>query len=392
MRHTLLSEFNPRSNAIGFLRWGLALMVIFSHAGPIAGFYGGHDLGTQWSDEQSFGGVAIGGFFFLSGFLITRSKLRVGSTFRYLWHRFLRIFPGFLTVLLVTAYVLAPVTWFWRYRTWDGFWNATSESPFTYVWNNITLIMNQVNIAGAGAGLPLQTTTGALNWNGSAWTLAYEFGAYLLVAVLGVFGALANRKVAAITAWSIIGLSLLQWFGISGIWKIWPVFSDYRLMLLMAPFAMGMLFQLYPNRIPIDDRLGVFMVIVAVVTYGKGGWLVLGQYAFSYALMWFAIRAQFLRNWDRKADYSYGLYLIGWPLTFAATYFDLERFGWLGFMIVVVGLAHLYAFLSWRLIESPAMSLKNWNPTWLSVNPIARALAAGRDWFSARAMTNAGEE
>ena len=74
---TLAARFDPRNNSIGFLRWLLAFAVIFSHAGPIAGFYGGKDLGTQWSDEQSLGGVAVCGFFFLPvllGFLVSVSS------------------------------------------------------------------------------------------------------------------------------------------------------------------------------------------------------------------------------------------------------------------------------------------------------------------------------
>ena len=54
---SLKESFDPRSNSIGFLRWLMAFMVIFSHAGPLGGFYGGQDLGTQWSTEQSLGGV-----------------------------------------------------------------------------------------------------------------------------------------------------------------------------------------------------------------------------------------------------------------------------------------------------------------------------------------------
>ena len=65
---SVAQAFNSRSNSIGFLRWLMAFMVIFSHAGPIAGFYGGEDLGVQISKEQSIGGVAVAGFFFFSGF------------------------------------------------------------------------------------------------------------------------------------------------------------------------------------------------------------------------------------------------------------------------------------------------------------------------------------
>ena len=108
---SLKASFDPRSNSIGFLRWLMAFMVIFSHAGPLAGFYGGHDLGTQISDEQSLGGVAVAGFFFLSGFLITKSKMGRASTPRFFWRRIMRIFPGWFLILIITAYVLAPIAY-----------------------------------------------------------------------------------------------------------------------------------------------------------------------------------------------------------------------------------------------------------------------------------------
>src|SRR4029453_9553771 len=93
-RRTVGSGFSSRANSIGFFRWLLAFSVIFSHAGPLAGFYGQQDLGTQISDEQSLGGVAVAGFFFFSGFLISRSRARTGVV-RYFWRRCLRILPAF---------------------------------------------------------------------------------------------------------------------------------------------------------------------------------------------------------------------------------------------------------------------------------------------------------
>ena len=57
---SVAQAFNSRSNSIGFLRWLMAFMVIFSHAGPIAGFYGGEDLGVQLfeGDLHPTGGIA----------------------------------------------------------------------------------------------------------------------------------------------------------------------------------------------------------------------------------------------------------------------------------------------------------------------------------------------
>ena len=51
---------------------------------------------------------------------------------------------------------------------------------------------NQDNIAGLGQGLPLAQCCG-YDWNGSAWTLLYEFKGYILIGVLGLFGMLGYR-------------------------------------------------------------------------------------------------------------------------------------------------------------------------------------------------------
>lgn len=362
--------FDPRRNAIGFLRWFLAFLVIFSHAGPIAGFYGGKDLGTQWSSEQSFGGVAVCGFFFLSGFLISRSKMGRTTTVRFFWHRFLRIYPGWFLALLVTAFVFAPIAWFHEKGTWAGFWDATSESPLTYFSSNFTLILRQLNIAGMGTDLPLYRDHGILDWNGSAWTLAFEFGAYIFVAALGIFGALSNRIAGGIVSGVIIALAMMQWLSIGNLGALFPFLGDFRVLLLLAPFAWGVLFNLFKDKIPIDDRLAVACALIAGLTYAKGGWLAFGQYAFCYFLIWFAVRVPITR-WDRYGDLSYGIYIIGWPLMVLATYFHLEERGLLVYHAVVIVGVHIYAFLSWHLIERPALALKNWTPRWL-------------DWIGAR--------
>ena len=166
---TVASEFDSRANSIGFFRWLLAFSVIFSHAGPLAGFYGQEDLGVQISDEQSLGGVAVAGFFFFSGFLITRSR-RSSGLVRYFWRRCLRIMPAFWTALLLTAFVLAPIAWVREKGSIAGFWSADVDSPFTYFFQNMFLVLDQRNIAGMGESVPY-AKLGGYDWNGSAWTL-----------------------------------------------------------------------------------------------------------------------------------------------------------------------------------------------------------------------------
>lgn len=343
----------------------MAFMVIFSHAGPLGGFYGGKDLGSQWSTEQSFGGVAVCGFFFLSGFLITKSRMGSASTPRFFWRRVMRIIPAWWATLLVVAFLLGPIAWLREHGSIDGYFNAGVDSPLTYFVNNMSLILGQPSIAGMGTSIPYYQLHGGFEWNGSAWTLAYEFAAYILVGVLGLIGALANRIVASVVALTIIALAMLQWLYAGEIVNANLIFADYRVLLLLAPFAFGMLFALHGHRIPIDDRLALAAITIAFYTYVKGGWLVIGQYFFAYFLMWFAIRVTFLRRWERFGDFSYGIYIIAWPLMQFAAYFGLQNRGWLVYHLFIVIGCHIYAFVSWHLIEKPAMSLKNWTPRWL---------------------------
>lgn len=237
---SVAQAFNSRSNSIGFLRWLMAFMVIFSHAGPIAGFYGGEDLGVQISKEQSIGGVAVAGFFFFSGFLITRSRMGRATIWRYMWRRVLRIFPAFWAALLFTVGLLAPIAYWHTFHNISGYLHPATESPLTYFVNNMWLGLGQRNIAGMGENLPYFILHGARDWNGSAWTLIYEFKAYILVAILGLFGALANRKVGGAFALVLIALNALQWMGAGQVANVNYLLRDPYMLMFMGPFAFGL--------------------------------------------------------------------------------------------------------------------------------------------------------
>ena len=369
---TVAGSFSSRANSIGFFRWLLAFSVIFSHAGPLAGFYGQRDLGTQISDEQSLGGVAVAGFFFFSGFLITRSRARTGMV-RYFWRRVLRIMPAFWCALLLTAFVLGPIAWVKERGHLAGYFGADSDSPLTYVPQNMFLVLNQRNIAQMGSSLPF-AKIGGYDWNGSAWTLQYEFKAYILVGVLGIVGYAASRWLTTVAALSIIVFNGLVWSGHLSLGGFGgplaapyghPFLSDAFNPMLIAPFAFGMLFALWGRFIPVSDLLAVVGITVAFLTYDLGGWNVWGQYGLLYFLMWAAIRWTKLQHWEKYGDFSYGVYIFAWPLMQFVSYFGLEKAGMLAYFAVIVVATHAIAFCSWHLIEKPAMSLKDWSPAWL---------------------------
>jgi peptidoglycan/LPS O-acetylase OafA/YrhL len=383
---SVATSFSSRANSIGFFRWLMAFSVIFSHAGPVAGFYGQEDLGSTISDEQSLGGVAVAGFFFFSGFLITRSRRRTG-VLRYFWRRCLRIMPAFWTALLLTAFVLAPIAWHHESGSMSGFWSSDFDSPYTYVWHNMFLVLDQRNIAGMGTSVPL-AHIGGYDWNGSAWTLQYEFKAYIMVGILGIVGWAASRWLSSFVAVGILVLNAMLWTGHVNIFG-WsdllarlfghsslvdriddfifapldhPFLADPYNLMLLAPFAFGMLFALWGDKIPVSGYVAVIGLAVALYTYDQGGWNVGGQFGLLYCLMWGAIRFTRLQHWEKFGDFSYGVYIFAWPLMLFACFFGLEKQGMLIYFVVLVLAIHACAFCSWHLIEKPAMSLKDWTP------------------------------
>ncbi|PRZ44369.1 peptidoglycan/LPS O-acetylase OafA/YrhL [Antricoccus suffuscus] len=362
---TIRQAFNPKSNSIGFLRWLMAFAVIFSHAGPLAGFYGGHDLGLQFTTEQSLGGVAVCGFFFLSGFLITKSRQGSSTIFRYFWRRILRIFPAFWAALLVTAFVLGPIAYIHTYGSATNYWSPTVDSPFRYFTDNMFLRMNQPNIAGMGSTIPLGHA-GGFNWNGSAWTLIYEFKGYAIIGIFGLLGILKFRWLVATFAGFMVVLNTMTWAGFGDFTKFAPFLNDYKNIMVLMPFAVGMVFALFDDVIRIDDRIAVAALALAAFTYFSGaGWLLYGQFGFVYVLMWCAIRIP-LTRWDVHADLSYGIYIFAWPIMQFSAYFGLQKAGWWVYHICIVAAIHLVAFASWHLIEKRAMSLKSWTPSLLA--------------------------
>lgn len=365
MALTLDQAFKPRHNSIGFLRWLMAFAVIFSHAGPLAGFYDSKNLGTQWSDEQSFGGIAVAGFFFLSGFLITKSRMGRSTFFRFLWRRTLRIFPAFWASLLLVALVLAPIAWWHVNGTIRGYVSQPVESPLTYFANNMWMSLNQQNIDGLGQGLPLSWCCG-YDWNGSAWTLLYEFKGYILIGVLGLFGILGYRMIATLSFVLMLILNTLTFLSVNAnIAILDPLMSDFYSVMVLTPFFFGLVFALWGDKIPMDDRLAMAAGGIAIFTYFfASGWNLYGQFFFLYVLMWAAVRLP-LQNWERFGDLSYGIYIYAWPIQQFVAFFGVYKLGWFGYHAIVVAACHVVAFISWHLLEKPALSLKNWTPKWL---------------------------
>jgi peptidoglycan/LPS O-acetylase OafA/YrhL len=350
---TFEDAFDPRANAFSFLRFALALLVIFSHCHPLGGF-GPEPLAAATGGEQTLGLVAVALFFVLSGFLITRSSVQAPSTGRFLWHRFLRIYPGYWVCLILTALVFAPIICRVEHGSFTALFGIERNHPLTYITRNFTLHMRQFTIASLMRSLPYPWIV-----NGSLWSLSFELVCYFAVAVMGWIGIFRRARGA------VLGMFLLCWglhlFDLKtpALFHLClPFFDDGQGLRLFLYFLGGSVFFLFREKIPCDARIFAAAVIALPLATRCGGFSLVAPIALPYALLWLAFTLP-LSRFDRWGDFSYGLYIYAFPVQQTLAMFQVHRAGLVAYFLLSTLITLALAIASYRLVEAPCLRLKH---------------------------------
>jgi peptidoglycan/LPS O-acetylase OafA/YrhL len=326
--------FNPRSNALNLLRIVLAVAVICSHSLLLGGFRGE----TLWG-HGTIGDLAVDAFFAVSGFLITPSAER-NHAGRYLWMRGLRIFPAFWGCLIVTAAatVIAP--------------GWTAGGAVHYVMGNLSLSIRAYGIGTSPAGVPLP---GA--WDGSLWTLRWEFACYLMVAALAVTGLLRRRRV-------VLALFAVSWLVALALAAKGVPATDtpaHDVIRFVPVFLAGSVLWLYRDKVPDSGILfGFALTLAAAGTFLRNP-VVLSGPPLAYVCAWLAVHLPG-KKVGTKRDVSYGAYIYGFPAAQALACWHMYRLGYVPFTLATIAVTLPLALGSCLLIEQPALRLKRWSP------------------------------
>ncbi len=335
---------NPKNNSLNLIRLVLSLMVLFAHSFFIVGAGTGPTF-----KQENLGGWAVAGFFGISGYLITGSRFnnKIGP---YLVHRVARIFPGFLVCLVVMAAFFAPVAYVIQHSSLHGFFQ-TPTTPANSIFANMFLRISTYDIAGTPAGVPYP---GA--WNGSLWTLYFEFLCYLMIAVLGSFAFFKK------TPWPILAafiLSVILWANIT---RIDPYFQnnfDFNMLARLVPYFLGgAVVKVFSKRIGFNWQgalvAGVLGTICVLSFDGYGNQLAAPFMA--YLLLWASTWLPSPKI-VKTNDVSYGAYVYAFPVQQMLAVLGAFRWG-VWWFTLVAGLATLiFAIASWVLIEKPTMGL-----------------------------------
>jgi peptidoglycan/LPS O-acetylase OafA/YrhL len=293
---------------------------------------------------------AVRSFFVISGLLIYRSYTRSSSVASYFEKRARRIYPAYFTtvtlaaVALCTLSSLPPLQYFGL-----GFWKYLGA-------NLLFLNFLAPSLPGVFTSNPMSPVNGAL------WTLKIEVVFYLFVPVMHY---LCNKFGTKRVMGTIFCLSCLWKYGFGLLASIHRSHSAsslddsrsiYSQLEVQFPaqlvyFIAGVLLLLYFDKLKLHFRS---VALITACLYLLDHWFtggVLDVFWISGLVFVFGFW-RFFGNFSKYGDFSYGVYIVHWPILQILIYFGLVRLNPVVFLLLVVSAIGLVAWLMWHLVEN----------------------------------------
>ena len=318
------------------LRHLAAAMVIYGHAYALTRHTPGDvDLVQRFMPGYYAGSLAVFFFFAISGYLVTLSLLRQPSILRYARNRIVRIWPAYIVCILFCALVIGlawttlPASAYLRDNaTWHFiFHNAI---PKSFAWT----------LRGVFTTNPYPDVV-----NGSLWSLGVEVRWYLWLGILAALTLVRRRMAFTTIAGAWIAWCAWQW------WHGVPDARDVRA--LGCIFLGGGLCAVWRDHQKITHVGMAALVALAALLHGSRWFGPVAGIAALHFCLWAAYRVPTL-PWPRSIDWSYGLFLYGFPVeqSIAAWNPAITPLAMLLLALVVVA---TLAALSWHGIERPLL-------------------------------------
>lgn len=310
-------EVRVPTNNFHAIRYVLAVLVLYSHS------FGLLALPEPGVFAFTFGALAVKCFFALSGYLIALSCIRTANLSFYAWNRTIRIFPALLIAMVASHYV-------------GKYFDFFVTNPVPYI------------------------------VNGPVWTLSWELLCYCLCGLLWWLGMLTVSALGSIVA--------VSWL----LFVILPTDNQTAVVIvpLMLLFFTGAYIALNKKVLNLTISGPIFfalLVFICIDINGAGLTWLLSHIPFlygpsfttqKYQMLVFLFSLPFALIWlgyykiviPLRNDYSYGLYILGWPVQQVIVSI-LSPSPILLFITTLV-ITHCLAMISWHLVEKRALMFK----------------------------------
>ena len=346
-RLTLASALEQRSDNYLPLRHLAALLVIYGHSYALSRPRAGQtDLVTKLLPGFYAGGFAVYLFFAISGYLVTLSLLRNPGVLRYLRNRIVRVFPGYVACLLFCTFVVGMTLT----RLPIGAY-LQSDQTWQYLAGNLLPITLSWELPGVFDSNPMANVV-----NGTLWSLGLEVRWYAYLGLLAALTVVRRRWLFSAVALVLVLYGSWEW------WSEKPDTNEYRA--LSQVFLIAALCAQWRERVPVSHWLLAAFSAIAALTYGSRWFAPSVVMASLYFTFWLAYALPAI-HWPRDRDYSYGLFLYGFPIQQTLVHWFPDIHPLLLFPLASA-CALLLAMLSWHLIERPVLHWKRVpEPQWL---------------------------
>jgi peptidoglycan/LPS O-acetylase OafA/YrhL len=332
----LLQPTHPRlaKNNFDLLRLLLAITVCVSHASYLSGF---HQIGIISSFLSS--SVAVKSFFVISGFLIFMSFERSSSLMAYARKRMSRIYPAYFTVVMLCAILLFAVSS-------KSIGEYFSAEWIQYVFANLTFLnLLQPRLPGVFENNNLTDI------NASLWTIKIEVMFYLAVPVLVFLFRKFSRLPVLILVYcsSVAYAEILEAVSRKTDQGIYEELSR-QLPGQLSYFMAGAFFYYF---LPLFERhLKYFLaaaVIILAINFGFPLPL-LEPIALATVVIFVGLFG-YLGNFGTYGDFSYGMYILHYPIIQTILHFGWFQNNPWSFLAVAMAATTAGAIAMWHLVE-----------------------------------------
>lgn len=344
------AQFNK--NNLDCLRLILASVVVLFHVSALTDLSAFSLLGKYCSPH-----FAVRSFFVISGMLIYRSYTRSSSVSSYFEKRVRRIYPAYITTIVIAALALCMLSTlppseyfgigFWKYLGANlVFLNFLAPSlPGVFTLNNISAV------------------------DGALWTLKIEAIFYLFVPVLHY---LCSRFGPRLTVGTIFVLSSIwkygfEWLSIThnshgslspdasrNIYSQLSVQFPAQLVYFTAGVLLLLSFDKLKTHFP--AILGITVCLFLVDHFVTGelldvAWITGMVFVFGF---W-----RYFGNFAKHGDFSYGLYIVHWPIVQIMIAIGLAKLNPAIFFSISMSVIVLVSVAMWHLVESKFLASSN---------------------------------
>lgn len=314
----------------------MAALVIVAHSWWLTGLGPGPAIGGG-----QLGSWSVVGFFAISGYLITLSRIRAGNGLAFLSGRFFRIIPGLAMCLVVTAFVFAPMTTLFGSRSYS------LEDATHFVVRNISILGTQLGRTPIGS--TLSDVPGADEWNSPLWTLFWEVVCYLLVGLLAYLKPELFRA-AIVVVFVVLSGTLLMQVAAHG-----PTAGPWGSVLCpVGTFLAGSVLCLFRTKIFVTTGAVSLALCLLVASFFAGNVQAFCPLPFAYLILVLG-SSPALHRIGSRFDMSYGMYIYGWPVQQILVLGGVGASVPLGvFAVLSLAATAPLAWLSCVFIEGPA--------------------------------------